>query len=73
MRTRGRAFDWAVTPLGPVSHWPESLRTAAAILLGCSFPMILVWGSELIQLYNDAYIPLIGAKHPHALGVHLLA
>lgn len=69
MRAHARAFDWAASALGPVEQWPESLRTAVAIMLGSGFPMILVWGPELIQLYNDAYIPLIDAKHPRAFGL----
>ena len=55
-----RETDWARTPLGPVDTWPHSLQTTAALVLGSGFPMILVWGPELIQIYNDAYIPLIG-------------
>jgi PAS domain S-box-containing protein len=68
MGTRCRALDWATTPLGPVERWPQSLRTAAALVLGSAFPSILVWGADLVQLYNDAYAPLIGRKHPAALG-----
>lgn len=64
-----RMVDWAATPLGPVDAWPESLRTIAATVLGSGFPMILVWGPELIQIYNDAYAPLIGQKHPAALAM----
>jgi hypothetical protein len=64
-----RETDWAETPLGPVDEWPPSLKTAVALVLGSGFPMILVWGPELIQIYNDAYIPLIGQKHPDALGM----
>ncbi|HUF28306.1 MAG TPA: ATP-binding protein [Gemmatimonadaceae bacterium] len=64
-----RDHDWAATPLGPVESWPQSLRTAAAIVLGAGYPMILVWGPRLVQLYNDAYASLIGRKHPHALGM----
>jgi hypothetical protein len=30
--------------------------------------MILLWEQELVQIYNDAYINLIGTKHPGALG-----
>src|SRR5829696_4360691 len=69
MAVRCRALDWAATPLGPVEAWPPSLRTAAALVFGSTFPSILVWGPELVQLYNDAYAPLIGRKHPAALGV----
>ena len=28
------------------------------------FPMVLTWGPEYTQFYNDAYAPFIGAKHP---------
>ncbi len=64
-----REAEWAATPLGPVDAWPPSLKTTAATVLRSGFPMILVWGPELIQIYNDAYIPLIGQKHPSALAM----
>jgi signal transduction histidine kinase len=64
-----RAFDWSSTPLGPPEHWPVTLQTIARMLLANSFPMILWWGPDFIQLYNDAYIPVLGNKHPQvALG-----
>jgi hypothetical protein len=31
--------------------------------------IILFWGPELVAIYNDAYRPVLGAKHPGALGV----
>jgi hypothetical protein len=32
--------------------------------------MLLFWGPEYVQLYNDAYIPTLGGpdRHPGALG-----
>jgi signal transduction histidine kinase/CheY-like chemotaxis protein len=63
-----RAFDWASTPLGPVSSWPQSLKTTVGIVLACPFPMLIWWGPELRHLYNDAYRPILGAKHPASLG-----
>jgi signal transduction histidine kinase len=69
MAQRCRNFDWSTTPLGPVDGWPQSLRTAAAVVLRSGFPSILVWGPELVQIYNDAYVHLIGTKHPSALGM----
>lgn len=60
--------DWASTPLGPESAWPQSLRTAVSICRDSRFPIIIFWGPDLVQLYNEAYAPLIGAKHPNALG-----
>jgi PAS domain S-box-containing protein len=64
-----RAFDWANTPLGPVSDWPGSLRTAISIMLASRFAMVVAWGPEFRFFYNDRYRPVLGAsKHPHALG-----
>ncbi len=64
-----RSIDWARTPLGPVSSWPTSLRTLVATILQSRQPMFLWWGSELVQFYNDAYIPSFGSgKHPAAMG-----
>jgi PAS domain S-box-containing protein len=63
-----RDFDWAATPLGPVAGWPHGLRTAVSLLLHCQLPMYLAWGPGLLQFYNDAYRPILGDKHPAALG-----
>jgi len=63
-----RAKDWSATPLGPVERWPQSLKTAVSVVLSCRFPMIVLWGPELIQIYNDAYRLLMGTKHPSGLG-----
>lgn len=69
MAARMAAFDWASTPLGPVSKWPQSLRTAVGICLSSRHPMVIWWGSHLALLYNDACVPILGPdKHP-ALGV----
>jgi signal transduction histidine kinase/FixJ family two-component response regulator len=62
------AIDWAATPLGPVESWPQSLRTSLRICLTSKHPILLWWGPELIKLYNDAYIPIVGQRHPWALG-----
>jgi PAS domain S-box-containing protein len=71
MASRCRAFDWASTPLGPVSSWSQSLRTTVGIVLTTRNPMFLWWGPELIQFYNDAYRPSLGqsGRHPTALGM----
>ena len=61
-------LDWAGTPLGPVTSWPQSLRAAVRVVLSSRYPMLLLWGDRFSQLYNDAYSALIGDKHPAALG-----
>ncbi len=63
-----RARDWAATPIGPADRWSPSLRTALSICLESRFPILIWWGPEFVMLYNDAYAPLIGSKHPAALG-----
>jgi len=65
---RMRAIDWAQTPLGPIEAWPQSLRTCVRIVLTSRQPMFIWWGEQLINLYNDAYISILGGKHPAALG-----
>jgi signal transduction histidine kinase/DNA-binding response OmpR family regulator len=65
---RMRSMDWARTPLGPVEAWPQSLRTCVRIVLTSRQPMFVWWGAQLINLYNDAYISILGGKHPAALG-----
>ncbi len=63
-----RATDWSVTPLGPVEAWSTPLRTLVGMVLANRFPMLLWWGRELVQVYNDGYRPILGDKHPRALG-----
>jgi PAS domain S-box-containing protein len=62
-----RRFDWSGTLLGPISQWPQALRTSVSICLQSRFPLFVQWGPELVLIYNDAYTPILGAKHP-ALG-----
>lgn len=64
MGVRVREADWAATPLGPPETWPPALRAATGIVLTARFPMLIAWGPELIQLYNDAMIPVLGDRHP---------
>src|SRR3954470_3794701 len=58
------AFDWSSTSVGPVESWPASLRFAVRTVLASRFPTIVLWGPDLLQFYNDAYAPVIGAKRP---------
>lgn len=63
-----RATDWSTTPLGRIEGWSERLKTAVDICLQSALPNFVWWGRDLIQIYNDAAIGLLGVKHPHALG-----
>ena len=64
-----RVQDWAATPVGAISEWPHSLRSAVGLCLKSRFPTVIHWGwPDLRMLYNDAFIPLIGDAHPRAFG-----
>lgn len=67
MHTLMRDTDWSKTKLGPIESWPGSLKTMLGVLLGSRFPMLIWWGPELLQLYNDAYRPILRHKHPASL------
>lgn len=69
MGERIRSFDWTDTPLGDPETWSQALRATVAIMLNNSFPMLLWWTKDYISIYNDAYIPVLGAKHPWGLGL----
>ncbi len=63
-----RAFDWSRTPLGPISEWPQSLKTITNMLLLSPVPIVLLWGEDGIMIYNDAYSVFAGERHPQLLG-----
>ncbi|MBD2308979.1 response regulator [Chroococcidiopsis sp. FACHB-1243] len=71
MGDRIRAFDWSQTPLGATHNWSQSLKALVKMLLASSYPMVLTWGKDFTQFYNDAYAQLIGDKHPAALGIDI--
>jgi serine phosphatase RsbU (regulator of sigma subunit) len=60
--------DWGTTALGPQVGWSPTLSTVVGFCLNSRFPVLLMWGPELVMIYNDAYAPLLGDRHPSALG-----
>ncbi len=70
MGERIRTFDWSTTSLGCINTWPQSLLTTLSIVMHSKFPMLIWWGEDLIQFYNDGYRPSLGneGKHPATLG-----
>ncbi len=63
-----RSLDWQQSPCGPPHVWPQSLKTALALLLPAQAEMVLFWGSEHLAFYNDAYVSTLGAAQPQTLG-----
>ncbi len=64
-----RAKDWSKTSLGHPDCWPPSLTLVVNLLLASGFPMAVRWGPDFIMIYNDGYRPILGDKHPRALGL----
>lgn len=62
------AYDWTQSGLGPLESWPPHLQLAVNIILLLPSPALVLWGPQLIQIYNDPYRDLIGRKHPKGLG-----
>lgn len=63
-----RDHDWSSTALGRVEIWSESLLCSVNLMLACAFPSLVFWGKEMVQLYNDAFCPLLAERHPSGLG-----
>ncbi|MCX5258618.1 SpoIIE family protein phosphatase [Streptomyces canus] len=61
-------IDWAATPLGPPVSWPGPLVDTLRLMLTSAHGMALYWGAEFATLYNLGSTPIVGAKHPWALG-----
>ena len=68
MARRLRETDWSTTSLGSRASWPQSLNVAVAMIMASGFPMAIRWGPDLVVIYNDAYRPILGDKHPEAFG-----
>ena len=68
MADRVRGYDWSSTPLGPIESWSRELVTIVNLTLASSSPARTMWGPELVLIYNDAYRPIPGPRHPFALG-----
>jgi PAS domain S-box-containing protein len=63
-----RTHDWAATPLGPMAGWPRNLLAAVELILPNGFASAVLWGPDLIQVYNDGYARIMADKHPAFLG-----
>ncbi|WP_288437548.1 PAS domain-containing protein, partial [uncultured Pseudomonas sp.] len=63
------SFAWETTPLGARASWPVALRTTYDLLMASPFAMCATWGAEQTLIYNQAYAPFLGARHPAALGL----
>jgi len=68
LAARVAAHDWSKTPLGARETWSPSLKLIVATMMASQFPMALRWGPQFVIICNDGYLPILGGKHPEALG-----
>jgi PAS domain S-box-containing protein len=61
-------IDWARTPLGSMDTWVPSLRTVVDLVLASPLPMIVLWGPERMQIYNEGYRAAVGSRRTGELG-----
>jgi PAS domain S-box-containing protein len=52
-------FDWSSTPLGAWNDWPASLKATVRLMMDSVEPMVIWWGEDSVQIYNDAYAPQV--------------
>ncbi|SFH34592.1 PAS domain S-box protein [Pedobacter insulae] len=63
-----RSINWADTPMGEAKQWPIALKQTVSMMLSTTLPVLICWGKDYTQLYNDAFRPINGTKHPTAMG-----
>ena len=68
MAARVREHDWAATPLGPIEAWSANLHHTVDLMLAHPLPMAVLWGEDLIEIYNDHYAAVLGQQHPAPFG-----
>ncbi|KAF2128014.1 hypothetical protein P153DRAFT_319207 [Dothidotthia symphoricarpi CBS 119687] len=59
-----RSIDWSSTSLGPMKLWSSQLRNAANLVMQDPQPAVVFYGPDLIMIYNQAEIELLGDFHP---------
>ena len=63
-----RSINWASTPLGSIEGWSAEFRGFCNFIMACPHPAAIYWGEEFTIIYNEAFIPLVGSKHPRIMG-----
>jgi hypothetical protein len=69
IRVAFRSHDWSETPLGDESTWSPALRSSLLHILWSAFPNMVLWGPDLVQLYNEPYLDLVGDARAAGLGL----
>ncbi|KAI1760124.1 hypothetical protein GGR53DRAFT_526501 [Hypoxylon sp. FL1150] len=61
--------DWSESPVGSMANWDSELRHMARFVMADTSPAVLFWGDSSSIIYNEAFLPMLEIKHPHAMGM----
>ncbi|KAF0542828.1 PAS domain S-box protein [Gigaspora margarita] len=61
-------YDWSSTSLGSIESWEPQFKTVLQLCFKSIFPTYIYMGPDWTTVYNEASIPVLKSKHPHALG-----
>lgn len=61
-------YDWGRTSLGPLVLWPPHVRSCIGLILRSPVPIVTLWGTDGVMIYNDAYSIFAASRHPRLLG-----
>lgn len=59
-----RSIDWSQTPLGSLYTLSSQLHSIANLVMQDPRPAICFYGPDLIMIYNEAEVELLGNFHP---------
>ncbi|MET0189626.1 MAG: ATP-binding protein, partial [Pseudonocardia sediminis] len=68
VRTLLEVTDWSARAIGPRASWPRELEDTVRFMVDSRHPMTVWWGERHTLLYNDAFVPLCGQRHPAGFG-----
>ncbi|KAL1297626.1 hypothetical protein AAFC00_006183 [Neodothiora populina] len=63
-----RAYKWEKTALGPMHNWPSDLRRLAVYALSSPDPRLILWGDDLLGVFNDSAKQILGQRYLACLG-----
>jgi hypothetical protein len=69
IRAAFRSHNWSGTAIGDQSTWSPALRSSLLHILWSAFPNMVLWGPELVQLFNEPYLDLVGDLRAGGLGM----
>ncbi|KAI4781493.1 hypothetical protein E4T52_03577 [Aureobasidium sp. EXF-3400] len=63
--------NWQDQTVGPIHSWDPMMRQMFSTILASEEPRVLLWGNDLLNLYNKHARPVYGDTFPGSLGIPL--